>query len=634
LVVAFLASVCSLAVRPSPVLTAVSTWSAILAVGATVMALRALRTRISTSERRWRVLDERMAKLEASLDGTDPALVMDADRAHHDVVYSALVAVGAELEALRSDATPLAGGAVRGDDRRPVLPDQITVRVVERSLQDGDPLRADHLARSHGVVDRLPLRAVRLLARELRARGYLVRADDYFARAAVLGTETDARNLQLRRSEIDVMQGAFRPTAPARCQTTAVRGRVLHVVGRAIPSTQSGYTLRTQSTARAQVDQGLEPHVFVQLGITDAPEHTVDVVDGVTYHRPVGPSVFDAGHSAWLQANVDALMGVVHEIRPEVLHAHSDFLNALIARAVADATGIPLVYEARGFWEESWLSRTTDRYSWNTDLVFSQYGEPEAYTWRRAREAEARAEADHVVTLARVMERRIVDAGLPPERLTIVPNAVDGDRFRIDGRNDELAHGLGIPPGAVVVGCITSVVEYEGIDTLIDACARLTRSGLPVWLLVVGDGPVLPALRRQAEELGLRAATFTGRVPHSEVIAYYSVIDIFVVPRRPVDVCHLVTPLKPFEAFAASRAVVLSDVDALREIAGDSKAAELFGAGDPVHLAEVIRALVTEPDRRAVQAATGAQWVRSARSWATNAGLYADVYARLARDRA
>jgi hypothetical protein len=57
-------------------------------------------------------------------------------------------------------------------------------------------------------------------------------------------------------------------------------------------------------------------------------------------------------------------------------------------------------------------------------------------------------------------------------------------------------------------------------------------------------------------------------------------IDVFVVPRKPVEVCHLVTPLKPFEAFSTGRTVVLSDVRALARVARDSGAAELFSAGD------------------------------------------------------
>ena len=132
-----------------------------------------------------------------------------------------------------------------------------------------------------------------------------------------------------------------------------------------------------------------------------------------------------------------------------------------------------------------------------------------------------------------------------------------------------------------------------------------------------------------AQDCGLSDAIFTGRVPHEDVQAYYSLIDLFVVPRRPVSVCHLVTPLKPFEALACGRTLVLSDVDALREIARDSGSAALFTAGDPESLATVLRELIDDPQERARLAASGADWVRGARTWDGNADSYLAVYEAL-----
>jgi glycosyltransferase involved in cell wall biosynthesis len=166
----------------------------------------------------------------------------------------------------------------------------------------------------------------------------------------------------------------------------------------------------------------------------------------------------------------------------------------------------------------------------------------------------------------------------------------------------------------------------------VEAVARLD-SPVPVRLLVVGDGPEREPLRRKARALGLDDAIFTGAVPHTQVLDYYSLIDLFVVPRRPDEVCHLVTPLKPFEAFATGRTVVLSDVRALAAIARESQAAELFAAGDPAALADVLAKLLSDPDRCRELAGRGAQWVRGHRTWAANAGIYAALYAGLTAER-
>jgi glycosyltransferase involved in cell wall biosynthesis len=150
-----------------------------------------------------------------------------------------------------------------------------------------------------------------------------------------------------------------------------------------------------------------------------------------------------------------------------------------------------------------------------------------------------------------------------------------------------------------------------------------------VRLLIVGDGPELDPLLRQASDLGLDDAIFTGRVPHNEVLGYYSLIDIFVVPRKPVEVCHLVTPLKPFEALATGRTLVLSNVRALAAIAADSGAAALFEAGNPDALAATLTDLLGDEARRHRLAQIGAEWVRSHRTWSANGAAYLDVYRAL-----
>jgi glycosyltransferase involved in cell wall biosynthesis len=293
--------------------------------------------------------------------------------------------------------------------------------------------------------------------------------------------------------------------------------------------------------------------------------------------------------------------------------------------------GIPVVYESRGFWEETWLSRTADQYGWS-DLarLEREHGLPETYLWRQEREAEARERAGHVVTLARVMAERIVATGLPPARVTLAPNAVDVDDFPVSTRNLSLAGDLGIAPEEVVIGYISSLVEYEGIDTLIEAYGLVQGvTSRPVRLVIVGDGPERSNLEALVAQAGLEGVIFTGKVPHTVVTDYYSLIDVFVVPRRSADVCRLVTPLKPFEAFATGRALVLSDVEALREIAEDSGAALLFTAGDAGSLASVLTDLVDDPAKRQTLAWQGAQWVRKSRTWDANAEVYRQVYDNL-----
>jgi glycosyltransferase involved in cell wall biosynthesis len=502
--------------------------------------------------------------------------------------------------------------------------------ILRSLIARGDVLDAYRLV-SRGDLAEIPAPNLRRLRDGLQRRGYFDWALTV-AEAIADRNESDERVLGTLRGEIAVTSGAFVPvvsgsSAPSAVGPDAGSGTVLHLVGKSLPHSQAGYTLRTHYIATAQRDAGLDPHVATQTGFA-ADAGSTEVVDGITYHRLAGPALQSVPQDVWLAQHVARVADLVASVRPAVLHAASDYLNALTATAVGTAYGIPVVYESRGFWEETYLSRQQQRYGWDLATHADRYGLPDFYLRRRAIEDRVRRAADRVVTLAGVMADRIVAGGVPREHVEVVPNAVDVDAFPVPRRDHELAARHGIAADATVIGYISSLAEYEGIDTLIAAYERVAAvADGPVALLVVGDGAARADL--EARAAGLAGVHFTGQVPHETILSWYSLIDIFVVPRRPVEVCHLVTPLKPFEAFATGRTVVLSDVRALASIAADSGAAELFTAGDPDSLAEVLLRLLRDPARRRELAEAGAAWVRAERTWAANARTYLRLYADL-----
>ena len=326
----------------------------------------------------------------------------------------------------------------------------------------------------------------------------------------------------------------------------------------------------------------------------------------------------DGGTIDWTPP-VRGIAAVVADVSPAVLHAHSDFENALVARALGDEFELPVVYEVRGFWEETWLSRYPGR---SKDAA--------RYHLRSAREVAAATAADRVVTLSEAMRNRLVGDGVPAGRISVIPNAVDPRVFPIVERDPALAATLGLGHDEPTVGYISSLVGYEGIDTLIDACATLLSEGVRLTCLIVGDGEDRPRLEKRAADRGIAGRVlFTGTVPREEIARYYGAIDVFVVPRAPVPVTEIVTPLKPFEALSTGRTLVLSAVGALKPIANESGAAELFTPGDSADLAAVLRRLIADPSRRRELAKRGAAWVRRERTWAANAERYIALYAEL-----
>jgi len=457
-------------------------------------------------------------------------------------------------------------------------------------------------------------------ARRFQKDDELGKALTYAEWAAQAG---DAHGQDLARSIrafIEVLDGTVAPYLDRQPAFEPVPGRILHVVSKSLPFHQSGYTIRTRSIVRAQRSAGLDPHIVVRqspyfaagtdhFGDVDA---TVDL-DGTPVH-PIRAASTGAPIDVALQAQVEAVGQLVAHIRPSVIHAHSDFTNAMVGRTVARAFGIPYVYEVRGFWEVTRLSRhprqePTDRF----------------HLMKQRESLEARS-ADAVVTLARTMRAELVERGVAEDAIRLVPNAIDPAEVVAKPRDPQRQRQLGLDGAELVVGYVTSLVDYEGVGTLVEAVAHLRAMGRDVRLLVVGDGPVRESLVAHAWRLGLGpAAVFTGRVPHRDVPGLYALLDVFVVPRLDLPVCRLVSPLKPYEAMLLGLPLVVSDLPVLREL-NDSGAVETFVADDPASLAKTLLGLLDDPDRRHRNGRRGQEWVLTERTWEGNAARYQALY--------
>lgn len=397
--------------------------------------------------------------------------------------------------------------------------------------------------------------------------------------------------------------------------------RVLHVLDHSVPL-HSGYTFRTLAILREQRKFGWQTFHLTspKHTATQAPEETVD---GWHFYRTPAPDsgarLPGLGEIALMRQLERRLTEVAEAVKPQILHAHSPVLNAIPALRVGKRLGIPVVYEVRAFWEDAAVDHGTTTEG--------------SLRYRLTRRLETRAlrQAQHVFTICEGLRGDIAARGIPANKITVIPNAVDIDSFEPGGLPDEALRtrlGLG---GATVVGFIGSFYAYEGLDLLLDALPALLQRCPELRVLLVGGGPQDEALRQQTQRLGLAdKVVFTGRVPHAEVQRYYDLVDVLAYPRHSMRLTELVTPLKPLEAMAQGRLLVASDVGGHRELIRHGETGWLFKAGSTDALAGAVGQLLARRDQWPNLRRAGREFVERERNWPASVGRGRKVFERLA----
>jgi len=118
-------------------------------------------------------------------------------------------------------------------------------------------------------------------------------------------------------------------------------------------------------------------------------------------------------------------------------------------------------------------------------------------------------------------------------------------------------------------------------------------------------------------------------VPHDEVESYYSLIDITPFPRKPLPVCEMVSPLKPFEAMAMGKCVIVSSVAALAEIVGERPIGFISEKGSVEALAQVIAHVAGDAELRQQVGEEARRFVVAERDWRILARRVTEVYQKL-----
>ncbi|MBA1446592.1 MAG: glycosyltransferase [Gammaproteobacteria bacterium] len=392
------------------------------------------------------------------------------------------------------------------------------------------------------------------------------------------------------------IRGKLKSTPPWR-----VPGRIAYVVSHSYPYSSNGYAVRTHGVASALVQHG---HSVIAVNRPGSPwdlpgfkqKHFpfTQTIDGVRYYYLKEPSRNALTHQAWLNEATAALEKFFKTFKPSIIIAASNWENALPAQKAANKIGLPFFYEVRGFWE---ITRASGE---------PGYEKSQEYADTVAQETEVAKAADRVFTLNRFMKDELIRRGVDGNKIDLVPNGISG-LPDLNKSPNLTRKDLGIS-SQYVVGYIGSFNDYEGLDDLVRAAAQLIQQGLDLSVLLVGSSnpvgvsekvcPMSQQYLKLAEELGIANRLFLpGRVGQGAVGDYYRMIDLVVIPRKPLPVCELVSPMKPLEAIARQKTLIVSDVKPLTELCDSYSCVTSFKVGDLASLcAQLQQRLINKPE--------------------------------------
>lgn len=401
---------------------------------------------------------------------------------------------------------------------------------------------------------------------------------------------------------------------------SSIPHRICYILHNSLPYSSGGYGTRSHGVAGGLKEAGCDMIILTRPGFpvdikpelcaSDIP--LFDEIDGIKYVRTLEPQRVDISALNYMTRAADSMEARIREYRPEVVISASNHVTALPALIAARRLGIPFIYEVRGLWEITRMSRD------------NAFAEKPAFAVQKILEAAVATHADHVFTLTEPMREELIERGVEPHKIDLLPNSCDPSRFLPRQRDENLAERLGIPAGVPVIGYIGTFVDYEGLEDLASACALLKAEGTAFRLLMVGNenasgqdrGPITEEIARIASEhLFSDWLIMPGRIPHEEVESYYSLIDVAPFPRKPWPVCEMVSPMKPLEALAMEKAVVVSSVRALIEMIQDEKTGLVFEKGNIESLATVLKRLLDAPELRRQLGTQGRKWVEQERTW-------------------
>jgi glycosyltransferase involved in cell wall biosynthesis len=335
---------------------------------------------------------------------------------------------------------------------------------------------------------------------------------------------------------------------------------------------------------RALARSGMPATVVTRRG--DAGWAAEETIDGIRVVR-VGPS---GGSRRGKYAMVPAALAAVRRLRArfDVLVVRGTRVLGLPAVIAARAIGKPVVLQAEVNGE-----MTGEVYTWGTrfDRGLARRA---IFAGVAARNLLLR-DGDAFVAMSQAIRDEFVAAGVPPQKVALIPHGVPTARFRPATPDERVAlrEELGLPAAGRIIIYTGRLLRGKGLETLIAAFRIVAAAEPAAHLAIVGAGEghlsVEDAVRASVHAEGLAdRVTFAGRVDAVE--DWVRAADVFALPSM-----YEALGIALVEAAACGLPAVASRTGGIPDVVENDRSGVLVTPGDVVALAAALRRLVADP---------------------------------------
>jgi colanic acid biosynthesis glycosyl transferase WcaI len=242
--------------------------------------------------------------------------------------------------------------------------------------------------------------------------------------------------------------------------------------------------------------------------------------------------------------------------------------------------------------------------------------------------------AQHVVVVTESFRRRVIEKGVSPDRVDVVPNGVDTRLYYASDEAPPLPELRRASPDDLVVGYLGNFGAGQGLTAVVEAAALLEAADPRIRVVMAGDGPQREEVTARVRELGLTRTSIHPPIPKTATRAYYNACDLCLVPLAPFPILQETIPSKIFEVMACERPVVACLGGEGARIVEESGGGVVAPPGDPRAIADAVLATLRRPaEERARMGAAGREYVSTHYAREALAARYLDILKRVGDHR-